>query len=95
MDNILEEVQTFLHSKQFWYWHGFVLSVLWVLVSAIGILAKRFNTKVHVLLFIIVDFTTVFFAGFALYRVSSGFSNFIEWSPLKQGHVVGGKLNII
>ena len=64
-------VAEFIASKEFWIWHGFVLSGLWVLGSALGIFFKRFSTTLHAMTFVIVDFTTLFFAGSALYRVSS------------------------
>lgn len=89
--DILHHVQEFIHSKEFWLWHGFVLSGLWVLGSALGIFVKRFSTQLHLLIFVIIDFTTLFFAGSALYRVSAGFSNFMDWPLLKKGHVTGGK----
>lgn len=71
-------------------YHGFVLSGLWVLGSAIGIFLKKFSTILHVLTFAIVDFTTLFFAGAALIRVGAHFDKFAEWAPLKQAHVAGG-----
>ena len=51
---------------------------------------KKYNTLVHVLTFAIVDFTTLFFAGAALYRVSGHLDKFAEWNPIKQGHIAGG-----
>lgn len=89
--DIVQEVQTFVFSSEFWIWHGFVLSFLWVIVSALAIFAKRFSLSLHLLLFVIVDFTTLFFAGAALYRVLPGFSSFADWSALKKAHVLGGK----
>lgn len=71
-------------------WHGFVLSGLWILGSAFGILAKKFSTVLHLLTFVIINFTTLFFAGSALYRVATGVSNFMDWSLLKQAHVCAG-----
>jgi len=90
--DILNQLTEFIFSEQYWPAHGFVLSGLWVLVSAIAILAKRLNTTLHVLLFVIVDFTTLFFSITAIYRVSFSFDKFFEWTPLKQVHVVGGIL---
>lgn len=87
----LTHVQEFIHSKEFWIYHGFVLSGLWLLASALGILVKKFSTQLHLLIFMIVDFTTIFFAGSALYRVSENFFSFTEWPLLKKGHVIGGK----
>ncbi len=88
--SILEGVSDFIHSKDFWVWHGFVLSGFWVLLSAVGIFLKRFSTQLHLLIFAVIDFTTLFFAGAALYRVSAGFPNFADWTLLKKGHVIGG-----
>lgn len=89
---LLHSVKDFIYSNEFWMWHGFVLSFLWVIVSALAILSKRFSIQIHLTLFALVDFTTIFFAGSALYRVSGGFSSFSEWSTLKKAHVTGGKV---
>lgn len=88
--DILQEVQNFINSKDFWLYHGFVLSGLWVLLSALAIMLKKINTQLHVLLFILIDATTIFFAGAALWRVSSSFSQFNEWPLLKKAHVSAG-----
>lgn len=88
--DILGNIQEFIHSKEFWLYHGFVLSGLWLLASSLGIFLKRFSITLHLLVFFIVNATTIFFAGSALYRVSAGFPNFMEWPLLKKGHVIGG-----
>jgi hypothetical protein len=74
--DLLNPVRDFIFSKEFWIYHGFVLSGLWVLLSAIAIFVKRFSIQLHLLLFVIINFTTIFFAGAALYRVLPGFANF-------------------
>lgn len=73
----MESITNFIHSKEFWLYHGFVLSGLWVLFSAFGIFIKKYNTLLHVLSFAIIDFTTLFFAGSALYRVAPHMSHFM------------------
>lgn len=88
--DILQEVQTFINSKDFWIYHGFVLSGMWVFLSALAILLKKVNTQLHVLLFILIDAITVFFAGAALWRVSASFHLFNEWPLLKKAHVCAG-----
>lgn len=93
--DILDQVSQFIHSKEFWTWHGFILSGFWVLLSAVGILVKKFSTQLHLLVFAVIDFTTLFFAGAALYRVSGGFANFAEWALLKKCHVIGGTSSTI
>lgn len=67
-----------------------MLTTLWVGVSFLGIFLKRFSTILHVLSFAIVDFTTLFFAGAALYKILPTLSTFAEWHWLKQAHVSGG-----
>jgi hypothetical protein len=67
-----------------------VLSGLWVLLSSFAILAKRFSTLLHACFFIVINATTIFFAGAALWRVSAGFDKFMEWPLLKKGHVSAG-----
>ena len=47
------------------------------------------------LVFLIINFTTLFFAGSALYRVSASFSTFADWPLLKKGHVIGGALFLV
>ena len=86
----MESVTKFIHSSDFWIYHGFVLSGLWVLASAFGIFIKRYSTILHVLTFASVDFTTLFFAGSALYRVFPHINHFMEWNIIKQGHIAGG-----
>ena len=86
----LEVVQKFINSREFFTYHGFVLSGLWVLLSSLAILLKKVNLKLHVLLFIVIDATTIFFAGAALWRVSSNFPTFSDWTLLKKAHVIGG-----
>lgn len=88
--DIITQLNEFIFSKQYWDYHGFVLSGLWVLVSAVAILAKKLNTTFHVFLFVMVDLLTIFFATTAIYRVSYNVHTFFEWSPLKQCHVIGG-----
>lgn len=65
------------------------------MISAVAILAKRFNTNIHVFLFISINLTTIFFAGAAIYRVSANIGNFMNWPLLKKGHVLGGNYNLI
>ena len=83
-----------MYSDKFWLYHGFVLSGLWVIGSALGIFFKKISTLLHVLTFAIVDFTTLFFAGAALARVSGHLDKFMEWTPIKQGHIAGGTFHL-
>ena len=87
---MFEQVHNFVTSDQFWYYHGFVLTTLWVVVATMGIILKRYNTVLHVLSFAIVDFTTLFFAGAAFYNVYPYFQYFNEWPTIKKGHIIGG-----
>lgn len=77
MEFITTTISSFVYSPEFWAYHGFVLSGLWVILSAFAIAIKSKNTLLHVLSFAIIDFTTLFFAGAALFRVFPKFVNFL------------------
>ena len=65
-----------MHSKSFWYFHGVILAILWVIIAPLGVYIKRKSTNLHVLTFAIIDYGTLFFTGVAIYRIWPKFSNF-------------------
>ena len=88
---ILNEVHSFILSDKFWYYHGWVLTGLWVVAATLGIIFKRINlTILHVITFAVVDFTTIFFAGSAFYKLYPYLDGFWDFPTFKQGHIAGG-----
>ena len=51
----MEGVINFINSKEFWIYHGFVLSGLWVLASAFAIFIKKYSKILHVMSFFTID----------------------------------------
>ena len=65
----MEQVKSFVHSPDFWKWHGFVLSVLWLFGSSLGIYFKKKSVKLHLLTYFVVDYVSLFFMGAAIYLI--------------------------
>ena len=93
MSEILSTISEFIFSKDFWFYHGWFLTFLWVLLSLAGITIKKYNITLHLLSFAIVDYITLFFGGAGLYRVWTKGVSFWEWPLIKQIHIVGGNFS--
>lgn len=95
MDSIyqlLEPVTAFIKGKEFFYYHGLVLSVGWLLLSVVAILLRKVSVQLHALLFFLIDASTAFFIIGGMIRVYPYISvKWDEWSGLKKGHFIGGK----
>jgi len=89
----IDQANTFIHSDDFFYYHGIILISLWFFGSIIAILMRKVSIIGHALLFNIVDFTTSFFIIGAMIRVYPHISDrWDQWSLLKKGHFIGGIL---
>jgi len=92
---LTQQAEAFLMGPDFFYYHGVVLTLLWFVVCNIGILMRKVSLILHALIFFLVDVTTVLFSVGALCRVYPYLDRFTSWSPIKQGHIVGGIYLII
>lgn len=70
----LQELDAFIHTQDFWFYHGWILTTLWVFCSLFGMYIRKHNLKLHLLSFFIVDWSTVFWGGAALYRLWNKFN---------------------
>ncbi len=70
----------FIHSDNFWRWHGFVLSILWMLGSAIGITLKKKKLNYHIAIFFLVDYVSLFFMATAIYLIVPRLHEFWSWN---------------
>ena len=84
----------FVQRPDFFWYHGYGLTTLWVVACTLAILAKRINLYLHAALFFIVDVLTIFLVGGAFYRYIGRFGQWQEWTLVKQLHIFGGILFI-
>lgn len=75
----LDQVLSFIQGPDFFWYHGYGLTAIWIVAVTIAILAKKINIYVHALLFWIVDMTTIFLVGGAFYRYLIN-DRFSQWA---------------
>ena len=88
--DILDQVSAFVNGKNFFWYHGYGLTFIWIVASVIGILVKKINIYLHAIIFFLVDVSTLFLVGGAFYRYLPKFSGAAEWTLVKQLHIFGG-----
>lgn len=93
MLEIVELGKKFVLTEEFWKYHGYVLSLLWLGLSGVGVAVKSKSVFAHLLVFAIVDYGTLFLGGAALYRIYDHVENYTE--PLIVIHFVLGKIMLI
>lgn len=86
----LTQIGDFVKGADFFWYHGYGLTLLWVVASTVGILAKKINLYLHAAIFFIVDVSTIFLVGGAFYRYLPKFAQFSEWDLVRKLHVFGG-----
>lgn len=69
MLEIVEFGKQFVFSEEFWKYHGYILSGLWLGLSGVGVAVKSRSVVAHLLIFAIVDYSTLFLGGGAIIRV--------------------------
>lgn len=87
---VFDKIASFVAGADFFWYHGYGLTFLWIVASTIGILAKKINIYLHALLFFVIDVSTVFLVGGAFYRYLPKFASYSEWTLVKQLHIFGG-----
>lgn len=92
---VTTQIEEFIRHKDFFYYHGVVLTFLWFVLSTIGILLRKVSKQLHALAFFVVDVVTAFFIIGAIIRVYPYLSRFDSWSFVKKCHIIGGKLYLI
>lgn len=90
MSGIFGQLESFIRSENFFYYHGVVLNSLWIIGATIAILLRKVSKQLHALAFFLIDFITIFFIVGGLIRVYPYLGNFSQWSLIKQGHIAGG-----
>ena len=90
----------FLTSKDFWDFHGYGLSFLWLVMSTVAISIRYIKGKptklIHAALFIIIDYATLYLGAGVIYRYWGKIStSFFKWSLLKQAHAVFGIILVV
>ena len=90
VEQVLAQATTFIQSKEFFYYHGLVMSLLWFFASPIGILLRKVSVYLHATVFFLIDVTTAFFIVGALIRVYPYFGYFTSWPLIKQAHISAG-----
>ncbi len=86
----MDQIVTFVNGKDFFFYHGYGLTLIWVVASVIGVLMKKVNIYLHALCFFLIDVSTLFLVGGAIYRYLPRFASAGEWSTVKQVHIFGG-----
>ena len=92
-----QHLLAFISGPDYWFYHGWGLTICWVLLAFFGILIRKllrgtWSKYIHIFFFILVDYTACFLELTALYRVWPRIANgtFMEWSLLKNLHVFLG-----
>jgi hypothetical protein len=88
---VLDKIAQFVNGDGFFWWHGYGLTFLWIVASTVGIVVKKINVYLHALVFFLVDVSTLFLAGGAVYRYLPRFAGYAEWTLVRQLHIFGGK----
>ena len=95
-DSVLAQVKSFLlDDEQFWFYHGYGLTFLWIILSTFGIAIRgikgRATKWTHILIFVIIDYITLFLGAGVIYRSWGNISkNFYSSSLLTQIHSILG-----
>lgn len=101
MSDLVNQVKHFVSDDQgFWVYHGYGLTFLWLILSTFAICIRSYKgatTKwVHVIVFVIIDYTTLFLAGGVIYRYWGRlYSEFSGWSLIQQIHAIGGSIFVL
>lgn len=94
MQGAVGQALLFIKGEKFFEYHGLVLALLWFFAAPTAILLRKVSKQVHAACFFLIDVTTIFFILGAGIRVYPYIDKFSTWSPIKQGHTVGGKIKI-
>jgi hypothetical protein len=86
-----------LNDEQFWFYHGYGLTFLWIVFATFGIairgLKNKYTKWTHILIFVLIDYITLFLGGGVIYKYWGDLlSNFKNWSVLTQIHAILGVL---
>jgi hypothetical protein len=79
-----------LHSSDFWRWHGFVLSGLWLFGSTVSTVMKQSKMKYHHIPHLIVDYVSFIFMAVSVYLMVPQLHLLMKGSNMQIIHVVGG-----
>lgn len=97
LEGIIGRVVAFTTSSDYWFYHGWGLTILWVVFAFFGLLIRKvlrgqWSKWIHIGVFILVDYTSLFLELTALYRVWPRIAGgtFVEWPILKTAHVAFG-----
>ena len=69
LTHLLEPVNAFIRSDDFFHYHGLVLSTSWIILSVVAILLRKVSVLIHATLFFLIDVATAFFIIGAMIRV--------------------------
>lgn len=90
MDFIIKPLTEFYNRPDFFWFHGYGLTTLWILASVFAILFKKISVYLHALCFFIIDVSTMFLIGGAIYRYLPKFASWQSWETIRQVHIFGG-----
>lgn len=91
LTHLLQPVDAFIRSDDFFHYHGLVLSTSWIILSVVAILLRKTSVYIHATLFFFIDVATAFFIIGGMIRVYPYLSvKWDDWSLLKKGHFIGG-----
>jgi glucose dehydrogenase len=65
---VIDKIVSFVNGSEFFWYHGYGLTFLWIVACTVAILAKKINLYLHALLFFVTDVLTIFLVGGAFYR---------------------------
>jgi len=91
MEVITKPLLDFFNSPDFFWYHGYGLTTLWILASTFAILFKKVSIYLHAFCFFLIDVSTMLLVGGAFYRYLPKFASWTEWTLVRQMHVFGGK----
>jgi hypothetical protein len=87
----------FIGHPDFWYYHGILLTIDWIVLAFFGLIVRRLlrgklSKYIHIFFFFIVDYSSVFLEVTALIRIWPKLMSgaFLNWKLIKTIHVVLG-----